>query len=127
MSWPSPRVFPGDDLLDVEFAKADSLSFCLNRVSSSSVQTQWGYVRRPWSMRARIRLTNPILQFFVFALRSVTVRKDGIFHCPGVSNPPQIRIERYMGISGYETPARTNLRQRYILGRAAKQRLDQHE
>lgn len=41
MSWPSPRVFPGDDLVDVEPAKADSLSFCLNKVSSSSVPTQW--------------------------------------------------------------------------------------
>lgn len=40
MSWPPPRASPGDDLVDVELAKADSLSFCLNRVSSSSVPTR---------------------------------------------------------------------------------------
>ena len=60
MSRPSPRVFPGDDLVDVEFAKADSLSFCLNRVSSSSVPTQWRHNRCPREIRAKIKLTDPI-------------------------------------------------------------------
>ena len=81
MSWPSPRVFPGDDLVDIEFAKADSLSFCLNMDSSSSVPTQWRHNRCPRGTRAKARLTDPIFQPFVFALGSITARKDRIFYC----------------------------------------------
>lgn len=52
-SGPSRRVFPDDDLGGVEFAKAVSLSFCLNKASSSAGPTRWRHNWYPRKSRVK--------------------------------------------------------------------------
>ena len=60
-----------------ELIKLGSLSFCLNKASSSSEPA--GLVLELPS-RVGAGLTNPIFQFLVFALWGVAARKDRVFH-----------------------------------------------